>query len=111
MATPDRLIPASRAMICASQIPDAELALREIRRVLRPDGIFQFVEHGRSPDPGVARWQNRLTPIQRRVAGGCHLNRPISELVAGSGLEPGPVSNYLRPGAAGVRLHVRRHGD
>lgn len=98
MATPDRLIPASRAMICASRIPDAELALREIRRMLRPGGICHFVAHGHSPDPGVARWQDRLTPIQRGVAGGCHLNRPISELVAGSGPQPGPVSNYYAQG-------------
>lgn len=66
-------------------IPDVDRALTEIHRVLRSGGSFHFVEHGRSPDPKVARWQDRLTPIQRRVAGGCHLNRPINELVARSG--------------------------
>ncbi len=67
-------------------IPDIAGALHEVRRVLKPGGAFHFVEHGRAPDPRVARWQDRLTPIQRRVAGGCHLNRPIDELVATSGL-------------------------
>jgi SAM-dependent methyltransferase len=67
-------------------IPDVARALGEVHRVLKPSGAFHFVEHGRARDPRVARWQDRLTPIQRRVAGGCHLNRPIGELVAASGL-------------------------
>jgi hypothetical protein len=64
-----------------------ERALHEIRRAVRPGGRLHFVEHGRAPDPNVARWQDRLTPIQRRVAGGCHLNRPIDTLIADSGLD------------------------
>jgi ubiquinone/menaquinone biosynthesis C-methylase UbiE len=55
-------------------IPDVDRALAEIRRVLRPAGAFHFMEHGLSPQETVARWQHRLTPLQRRVFGGCHIN-------------------------------------
>lgn len=79
-------------------IPDVDRALSEICRVLRPGGMFHFVEHGRSPDHVVARWQDRLTPFQRRVAGGCHLNRPIDELVKNSGLELVELENYYAKG-------------
>jgi ubiquinone/menaquinone biosynthesis C-methylase UbiE len=79
-------------------IPDVTRALAEIHRVLRPDGALHFVEHGRSPAPAVARWQDRLTPIQRRVAGGCHLNRPIDQLLTGSGLRLARMDNYYASG-------------
>ncbi len=67
-------------------IPDAVAALREVVRVLRPGGSLLFVEHGAAPDPAVLRWQRRLDPLQRRVAAGCHLSRPIAELLAQAGL-------------------------
>ncbi len=56
-----------------------------MRRVLKPDGKLLFVEHGLSPDPGVRRWQDRLTPVWKCAGGGCHLNRPIDELIETSG--------------------------
>ena len=68
-------------------IPHADQALREMRRVLRPGGRLHFLEHGHAPDPKVQRWQRRLNPIQQRIAGGCHLDRRIDELIAGAGFE------------------------
>jgi ubiquinone/menaquinone biosynthesis C-methylase UbiE len=62
-------------------IPNAEQALAEMYRVLKPGGRFFFVEHGLSCEPDVQVWQNRLTPIQKRISGGCHFNRKIRELV------------------------------
>jgi ubiquinone/menaquinone biosynthesis C-methylase UbiE len=66
-------------------IPDVRGALEEMRRVLKPSGHLLFVEHGRSSEAGVCSWQNRLTPLWRRLAGGCHLNRPIRDLIEASG--------------------------
>jgi ubiquinone/menaquinone biosynthesis C-methylase UbiE len=66
-------------------IPDIRSALGEMRRVLKPRGRLLFVEHGRSPEAGVQVWQDRLTPLWRRVAGGCHLNRKMDDLVEEGG--------------------------
>jgi ubiquinone/menaquinone biosynthesis C-methylase UbiE len=66
-------------------IRDVERALNEVRRVLKPSGRLLFVEHGRAPDAVVCRWQDRLTPLWRRVAGGCHLNRPVDRLIEQAG--------------------------
>ena len=66
-------------------IPDVDAALSEVRRVLRPGGRFHFLEHGLAPDAGVAAWQRRLEPLQRRVADGCHLTRDPVALVRGAG--------------------------
>jgi hypothetical protein len=75
-------------------IPDAPRALVE----LRPGGVLLFVEHGRAPEPGVARWQDGLDPLWRRVGGGCHLNRKIDELVSDSGFRIDTLTNARLPG-------------
>lgn len=78
-------------------IPDLTRALREVHRVLRPGGELHFLEHGLSPDPPVAKWQHRLTPIQRRLFGGCHFDRPIDQLLTNSGFEITVLRNqYLK---------------
>ncbi|HZR82378.1 MAG TPA: class I SAM-dependent methyltransferase [Candidatus Binatia bacterium] len=79
-------------------IPDAERALLEMRRVLRPAGQLLFSEHGLAPDAPVARWQDRLNPLWRRIAGGCNLNRPIDELVRGAGFAIDPIDTMYLPG-------------
>jgi ubiquinone/menaquinone biosynthesis C-methylase UbiE len=66
-------------------IPQADQALREMRRVLKPGGQLLFVEHGLSTEASVRKWQDRLTPIWKRIGGGCHLNRPIRTLIENSG--------------------------
>lgn len=67
-------------------IGDPVAALTEARRVLAPGGRLLFAEHGLSPDAGVAKWQNRVTPVWRHIAGGCHANRPIDRLIERAGL-------------------------
>lgn len=66
-------------------VADAATTLAEIRRVLRPSGRLLFAEHGRAPERSVARWQDRLTPMWRRLAGGCHLNRKPDDLIRSAG--------------------------
>ncbi|WP_425373895.1 class I SAM-dependent methyltransferase [Methylocystis hirsuta] len=79
-------------------IPEPLAALREMQRVLRPGGKLFFVEHGLSPEPRVERWQRRLTPFWRKVAGGCHLDRKIDDLMRAAGLELTEVRNEYADG-------------
>ncbi len=81
-------------------IPDAALAAREMARAVRPGGTVHVLEHGSAPDPRVRRWQARLDPIERAVAGGCHLTRDPVALVAAAGLEVGGVTQRYLPGPA-----------
>lgn len=80
-------------------IPDAHQALNEVHRVLRPGGVLAFLEHGLAPSNRVARWQRRLDPIQRRIAGGCHLSRNIPAIVAESGFDITTLEQRFLPGS------------
>lgn len=79
-------------------IPNVDAALGEIRRVLKTGGKFHFVEHGHAPDPGVARWQARIERPWKRIAGGCHLTREISELIERSGFDVEKIDTYYMKG-------------
>ncbi|HEX9230390.1 MAG TPA: class I SAM-dependent methyltransferase [Jatrophihabitantaceae bacterium] len=80
-------------------IPDVAAALSELRRVLKPGGTLHFVEHGLAPDESVQRWQRRLEPMQKRVFGGCHLTRPIVDLLTTAGFEITELDTFYEKGA------------
>ena len=78
-------------------IPDWLVAVQQMRRVLKPGGKLLFSEHGKAPDENVQRWQNRVNPIWKKIAGGCHLNRAIPTLLQEGGFKLGKVDTMYLP--------------
>jgi ubiquinone/menaquinone biosynthesis C-methylase UbiE len=107
---PDRSVDTVVMTFVACTIPAVAAALAEMRRVVKPGGRLLFVEHGRAPDARTALWQDRVTPLWRKIQGGCHLNRKIDDLITGAGFRldrletgfaPGPkIMTFVYEGAA-----------
>ena len=80
-------------------VDDPQAVMHEMRRVLRPGGTLLFLEHGRAPDAPVRRWQERIEPVWKRLAGGCHLTRPITSALAGAGFAAEQLGEGYTPQA------------
>jgi ubiquinone/menaquinone biosynthesis C-methylase UbiE len=92
--------------LCSVQDPLA--VLREIRRVLKPDGRLLFLEHGRSDDAPVAAWQDRLNPLWNLISCGCQINRDTSQLLRSAGFTIEDVDYFYLPGAPKIlTFHCR----
>jgi len=104
---PDHSVDAVVSTWTLCTIPDPIFALQEIRRVLRPGGKFYFLEHGLSPDRGIARLQNLWNPIQKWCAGGCHVNREIDRLILDSGFK---ILGYKRFYMKGTKILSYMYG-
>ena len=84
--------------------PQGELLVRDVREAIprapgrKRDGRLIFIEHGRSADPGVRIWQDRLTPMWKHIGGGCHLNRKIDDLIQAAGFQITDQRNFYLPG-------------
>jgi ubiquinone/menaquinone biosynthesis C-methylase UbiE len=86
-------------------IANLSAALSEIRRVLKTDGKMLFSEHGMAPDRNVHLWQKRLNPIQKRIAGGCHLDVNIPKVIKDAGFEMSLINSMYIPGPKFLSYH------
>ncbi|WP_338302678.1 class I SAM-dependent methyltransferase [Erythrobacter sp. Dej080120_24] len=96
---PDRSFDTVVCTFTLCSVEDQGQVLSEMLRILRPGGQALFLEHGRAPDADVARWQDRIEPVWKRLAGGCHLTRPIGSAFRGAGFEVEPLGQGYMPKA------------
>jgi len=86
------------SVLTLCSVSDTAAVLAEIRRILRPDGQLLVAEHGLADDPDVVRWQHRLNPLQKLLACGCHLDRPVVAIIASAGFRFEAVRSFHVPG-------------
>jgi ubiquinone/menaquinone biosynthesis C-methylase UbiE len=79
-------------------VPHVSKALQELLRALKPGGRLLFLEHGQSPDRSVRRWQDGLTPAWKHLGDGCHLNRPIAQVIQVQGWKVAALDTFYLPG-------------
>ena len=94
---PDRSIDTVLITYTMCTIPDVALSNSEIMRVLKDDGKLLFCEHGLAPDKNIAKWQKRINPLWRKIAGGCNLNRDIPKLISSSGFKISNMEEMYLP--------------
>jgi ubiquinone/menaquinone biosynthesis C-methylase UbiE len=99
IAAPDASFDSVVSTFTLCTIPDPAAALKQMRRVLKPEGRFFLVEHGRSADPNVQRWQDRMNGVQHAICGGCNVNRDIERLVRDAGFTFEQIDKYYLEGA------------
>ncbi len=93
----DGSVDAAVSFMTLCSIPPVEAALAEVRRVLKPGGRLLFLEHGRAPDPGVRKWQDRLQPIHGALFGGCRVDRDVPALLAAAGFTIESIDAAYQP--------------
>lgn len=87
-------------------IPHWEPALAQMRRVLKPGGLLLFSEHGEAPDASVRAWQRRIDPVWTKLAGGCHVTRPIRQMISSAGFEFVDIHSEYLPGVRVTSFHT-----